>query len=974
MKRHLARYVLPALLVFAFAGCTSMNSISEGAVNDVAKSSGSGSSIFDKLGSPFGELAQEMLLSQCFADVPARYRDQAWTNLKSYYGYKEVRTWLIHEESHEPAKCVAFLFAYLPPVDYGALTPELLREHVEYSLKVRAEAPWREQLTDELFYHYILAHRVSQEPCQAWRKLMHDELWPRVKDLPMQEAALEANRYAREYATFAQTNARDQGPLTTMLRGVGRCEEEMILYICAARSIGIPARPCHTPYWTFTDNNHAWCEAYADGRWWFLGGCEPDTELDRGWFAQPAARAGLVVSVAYGDVADSKESVYARRTGVTFINSTPVYGDTCEVSATSSAAITSEVWVHIFNFGSLRQIARFAADKTIVLGRGDYVLTALTKDGPVAGLARTWDDKAATPDVLEKTVCRLSADGWKTLILGEPRRILGSSQEDAPTISHNWLRFPNAPRRSTGRGSVGAQHAAPAQKQLTPEQKHALVKASAERTRARDQWRRERSKLTPEDEKLINALPGDYPERARRQLARCGANTPEAMVALRGLSSGMRCICIDYLETCDEKDCFEFSGDIVIKWVRGVHSIRTADGEPYKKFLLPTRVLNEPWPRWFERDLLKPSLVVLPEARAPGDDSPPYDWFTPEFVRALNEAFAKQVKEVDRTFFGSVGTLSQIYCARRANKTDAGAALVSLYRYFGLASRLAPASQLAEVYLKEHWTPVYPFEPENFGKVKPEAEALYAAPGEVDISFTRDGGWVPDVQPWRDYMLCRVDKGWVEPMEEIDWKPGERGPSAKLQPGDYVLFTGARSGRGDVCFRSVRVHIESKQTTRIVADCSLVREELDAVELASRKLAAWPEAKVTAADSKLVSLKEIVGDKPTLVVLLNTSEEPARRLLALLAPMQDELQKRGINIAAIYVGKEGREDWQKISTEAGVSITLYDDADQTLFKEIGATEQPAVIMLTPQCETLLWHEGYALHVPQLIKAAMKWVK
>ena len=110
------------------------------------------------------------------------------------------------------------------------------------------------------------------------------------------------------------------------------------------------------------------------------------------------------------------------------------------------------------------------------------------------------------------------------------------------------------------------------------------------------------------------------------------------------------------------------------------------------------------------------------------------------------------------------------------------------------------------------------------------------------------------------------------------------------------------------------------------------------------------------------------------MILLNTNDEPARRLLALLAPMQEEIKARGINVAAIYVGKEGREDWEKRATEAGVSIKLYDDPEQTLFKEIGANEQPTVLMLTPGGETLLWHEGYALHVPQLIKAAMKWVK
>lgn len=951
MKRHPARILVPALLVL-LAGCTSLTSVNT--KGEMSKAIAEALNDTQRMESddPLVDLTWEMMLYERFKLVPERYREVSFKNLKSYYAYKEVRRWLLDCPTSEPTKCVAFLFAYLPPVDYGALTPELLREHVEYALKVRAEAPWREQFTDELFYHYILPHRVSQEPCQAWRKLMHDELWPRVKDLPMQEAALEANRYAREYATFQPTNSRDQGPLTTMLRGVGRCEEEMILYICAARSIGIPARPCHTPYWTYTDNNHAWCEAYADGRWWFLGGCEPELELDRGWFAGPASRAGLVVSTAYGDVVDSKEPVYRRATGVTFINSTPVYGDTCEVSILADAAISSEVYVHVFNFGSLRPMARVAAGNTIVLGRGDFILTAQTKDGPVAALARTWDDKAATPDVLPKAQVKLTPDGWKQYVLGMPSPSAGD--EPGPVDVHHWLRYPNAPRK--GKGRAGAT----AQKQLTLEQKQTLVKASTERQKARDQWRAERSRLTPEDEKLIDALPGDYPERARKQLARCGANTPEIMTVLRGfsgtfLSASTRVLAVDVLELGDEKDCFEWRSPALDYYIsRSLSRGNCLDEAVWRAHRMNSRVRLEP--------------CLSGTAASPFG----FGYFgAPEGLpKAINREIAGRVVRKERSFFGNPATGLETSLCGQANAEDAAVATVTAFRGWGFGARLAPGNQWAEVYVENQWLPVYPFEPENFGKVKPEAAALYAAPGRLQVSFMRDGGEYPDAQAWRDFMLCRVDKGFVEPLEDLEWKEN----ACEVAPGDYVLFTGARSVRGDVCFRSVRVHMESKQTTRIVADCTLVREELDAVELASRKLASWPEAKVSGADSKLVTLQEIVGDKPTLVILLNTNDEPARRLLALLAPMQDEFKARGINVAAIYVGKEGREDWEKRATEAGVTLTLYDDPEQTLFKEIGAKEQPAVLLLTPGGETLLWHEGYALHVPQLIKGAMRWVK
>lgn len=880
--------------------------------------------------------------------VPARYRAQAFRNLRSYYAYPEVRSWLL--ERPEPQRrdellAVAFLFAYLPPVDYGALTFDLLREHVDCALKVRREAAWRGQLSDELFYHYILPHRVTQEPCQAWRKLMHDELWPRVKDLPMQEAALEANRYAREYATFQSTNGRDQGPLTTMLRGAGRCEEEMILYICAARSVGIPARPCSTPYWTFTDNNHAWCEAFADGRWWFLGGCEPELELDRGWFAGPASRAGLVVSTAYGDVADSPEPVLARRAGVTLINSTPVYGDTCAVQALCDAEIKGDVYVHIFNFGSLRVIARFAPGASIVLGRGDYILTARTSQGAVAALARTFDDQSASSDVLSEVQVQLTSRGWDQYVLGRPSQDAGESPQ---VEGHHWLRFPQGPRRSTGR-KVAASST-----QLSQDHKQMLARASQERLRARDQWRRERARITPESERLLDTLEGDYRARAREQLARCGANAPEILAALAALDATERPYVIDVLELGDDKDCFEWTAESLAAHVRRHRPSPGVNLESWRPWVLAPRVRHE---SSSERGI---RAAFSPPPRLAGRP----------LAEALGVTVAQGVVRAERGYFGSPANAVESERAGRATVEDAAVCLVQVYRGAGLEARLAMGGQWAEVRIDGQWLPAYPFEPENFGKVKAEAAAVYARPGRLQIRFRRDGGEFPDAEPWRDFMLCRVERGFVEPQESLEWRAG----ACDVAPGNYVLFTGARSGRGDVCFRAAAVTVRSGETTAVTADCTLVREELDAVELASRKMTAWPQAKVSAPDGKLLSLQELVGERPTLVLLLSTHDEPARRLLSLLGPLQEEFRQRGVALAAIYLGREGRDEWDQRAAEAGISITLHDDAEKALAAELDIRTQPAMLLLTPKGETLLWHEGFTLHAPQLVKGALKWLR
>ena len=62
------------------------------------------------------------------------------------------------------------------------------------------------------------------------------------------------------------------------------------LTVAALRSVGIPARQVYTPRWAHTDDNHAWVEAWVNGKWYFLGACEPEPVLNLGWFNGPAYR------------------------------------------------------------------------------------------------------------------------------------------------------------------------------------------------------------------------------------------------------------------------------------------------------------------------------------------------------------------------------------------------------------------------------------------------------------------------------------------------------------------------------------------------------------------------------------------------------------------------------------------------------------------------------------------------------------
>ena len=96
------------------------------------------------------------------------------------------------------------------------------------------------------------------------------------------------------------SDARTSSPLATVRTAYGRCGGRVYFPCGALRSVGIPARQVYTPRWAHTDDNHAWVEAWVDGKWYFLGACEPEPVLNLGWFNEPASRGMLMHTKVFG--------------------------------------------------------------------------------------------------------------------------------------------------------------------------------------------------------------------------------------------------------------------------------------------------------------------------------------------------------------------------------------------------------------------------------------------------------------------------------------------------------------------------------------------------------------------------------------------------------------------------------------------------------------------------------------------------
>jgi len=284
-----------------------------------------------------------------------------------------------------------WLYDSMPLPDSLGYPRSYWEANVTKTLEVRKLQNWK--IPEREFRHFVLPLRVNNETLDDFRTLYADTLCARVKGMDLAAAALEINHWCHEQAVYSPSDARTSSPTATMRNGVGRCGEESVLTVAAMRAAGIPARQVYTPRWAHTDDNHAWVEVWVDGKWHFLGACEPEPRLDMGWFNAPVSRAMLLHTKVFGQY-DGPEDVISRSACYTEINVIRGYvpaRKTCvTVLDTLGCPVAgANVGFKIYNYGEFYTVAWYSSDKngrvSLDTGCGDIFVWA--SDGDRFGYA-----------------------------------------------------------------------------------------------------------------------------------------------------------------------------------------------------------------------------------------------------------------------------------------------------------------------------------------------------------------------------------------------------------------------------------------------------------------------------------------------------------------------------------------------------------------------------------------------------------
>ena len=288
------------------------------------------------------------------------------------------------ENSKDIAQYLKFLYAYMPQSDLADYDFNFFKHQVDIACEARNTFSWGKIIPEDIFRHFVVVYRVNNENLDTARSYIFHQLKNRIKNLSMYDAALEVNHWCHEYVDYQPADARTSSPLATLRTSHGRCGEESTLTVTALRAVGIPARQCYTPRWAHCDDNHAWVEVWVDGKWYFLGACEPAPALNMGWFANVSTRTMMVHTNVFGRY-EGNEEINKKTPYYSCVNMLSNYADTVTAYVTvydkfHRPAKDASVCFKLYNYAEYYTLAEVKTDENgrakLNTGFGDLLVWA----------------------------------------------------------------------------------------------------------------------------------------------------------------------------------------------------------------------------------------------------------------------------------------------------------------------------------------------------------------------------------------------------------------------------------------------------------------------------------------------------------------------------------------------------------------------------------------------------------------------
>lgn len=664
--------------------------------------------------------------------------EKTFTQRKVLAGKRDSALFSVFNQklSREQSEALQFLYAYMPLSDLADYTGDFFLSNVDISLRARTETSWGKDIPEEVFLHYVLPCRINNENLDSFRIAYYNELLTVVKGKGIREAALEINHWCHEKVGYQLADIRTSAPMSTILSARGRCGEESTFTVAALRTVGIPARQVYTPRWAHSDDNHAWVEIWFNGEWYYMGACEPEPVLDRGWFTEPARRAMLVHTKSFGAYMGD-ENIINKNINYTNVNNLAKYAVTKKIfvkvfNKDDAPVSNALVEFQLYNYAEFYPLAVIPTDENGVCqfetGLGDLLIWAHKDDD--------FDFK------------KISVNETDTLKLKLNRELNGRSSIDLDL---------NVP-------IVRSPLPGPAQ-ELIEQNSERINKENIIRQKYIDSW------MKPADAKTLAITLHIDTARVISIIDRSMGNYKEISSFLSETPDSLLQFALSLLEILPDKDLRDVKRSTLSDHLRNslLHNNIGAESgnKMFLEYILNPRIANEllvPWRHYFLTKL--PSQLVI---KASGDPA--------IIIQYLNE---KIIIADDENYYNTPITPVGVNELKVSDSGSRAICFVAICRSLGIPSRLEPGRNVPQYFFNKKWNDVYFSDQkqpdQNKGYLKLQSTDTKPVP-EYYIQFT----------------IARFERGRYNTLEyDYNKKITSFTEELPLPPGHYMLVTGNR--------------------------------------------------------------------------------------------------------------------------------------------------------------------------------------
>lgn len=779
----------------------------------------------------------------------------------------------------EEREALTFMYAYMPIGDITDYSGDFYLKNIRSSFQARNEMPWGDSIPEDIFRHFVLPVRINNENLDESRMVFFDELKDRVKGLSLYDAVLEVNHWCHEKVIYTPSDGRTSSPLASVKTAYGRCGEESTFTVAALRSVGIPARQVYTPRWAHTDDNHAWVEAWVNGKWYFLGACEPEPVLNLGWFNGPAYRGMLMHTKVFGKY-NGPEDVMERTDGYTEINVIDNYAPSAKAVITVTDANgkpvkNALVEFKIYNYAEFNSVARKKTDAdgkcSLSAGKGDMLVWA-SKDGKF-GYSKVSFGK----------------DGEVTIALNK-------KPGDVETIALDIIPPVD--------GSIPAE--------VTPEQKEANAKRLLEEDAIRNKY--VATFYTEEKAEALAKELGIDPMKTEDFMIGSRGNWMEIEKFLRETPAEKRAQAMALLDVVSAKDLRDTPASVFADHLNNTPAVQS---EWFNEYIMNPRVANEfltPYKSFFAANI-EPSLakqaVENPQALV--------DWVKNNV--SINDALNAQ-----RIPIMPMG----VWKSRIADKGSRNIFFVAVARSLGIPARIEPVARKIQYFKDNAWVDV-DFEAAvqttaKQGKVIASYQPIKALQDPKYYShFT-----IAKVLPNGTLQTLNFERGGNVDMGLGDTWSGLLKKPLSMDEGNYMLVTGTRMANGSVLAEIEFFNVEADKTTPIQLE---MRESKDEIQVIGNFNS---ENKFKRADNgEETSLLATTGRGYYIVALLGSRQEPTNHAMRDIAAVKKELEDWGRGIVLLFPDEKGYKNFDpKEFGDLPGTITYGLDIDGAIQKEM----------------------------------------